>query len=50
MVQKNGLGIVLDKSNDINVISLEKRYDYTDKVLDILLKGTTEKEKKTNKK
>lgn len=50
MSEKNGLGIVLDKSNDINVIFLQKRYDYTDKVLDILLKGTTEKEKKTNKK
>ncbi|MCW3170178.1 OmpH family outer membrane protein [Chryseobacterium sp. 09-1422] len=50
MVQKNGLGIVLDKSNDINVISLEKRYDYTDKVLAILMKDTEEKDKKTNKK
>ncbi len=50
MIQKNGLGIVLDKSNDINVISVEKRYDYTDKVLDILLKGSTDKEKKSNKK
>lgn len=50
MSEKNGLGIVLDKSNDVNVIFLQKRYDYTDKVLDILLKGTTEKEKKNNKK
>lgn len=50
MSEKNGLGIVIDKSNDMNVIFLQKRYDYTDKVLDILLKGTTEKEKKTNKK
>lgn len=50
MSEKNGLGIVLDKSNDVNVIFLQKRYDYTDKVLDILLKGTTEKEKKSNKK
>lgn len=49
MSEKNGLGIVFDKSNDVNVIFLQKRYDYTDKVLDILLKGT-EKEKKTNKK
>lgn len=46
MSEKNGLGIVLDKSNDVNVIFLQKRYDYTDKVLDILLKGTTGKEKK----
>lgn len=46
MSEKNGLGIVLDKSNDVNVIFLQKRFDYTDKVLDILLKGTTTKEKK----
>ena len=36
---KNSLGIVLDKSNNISVIYLEKRYDYTDKVLDLLLKN-----------
>jgi len=48
MSEKNGLGIVLDKSNNVNVIFLQKRFDYTDKVLDILLKGT-EQEKKTNK-
>lgn len=41
--EKNGLGIVLDKSNNVNVIFLQKRYDYTDKVLDLLLKGTTGK-------
>ncbi len=46
MSEKNGLGIVLDKSNDVNVIFLQKRFDYTDKVLDILLKGTTGKDKK----
>lgn len=50
MSDKNGLGIIFDKSNDVNVIYLKKTYDYTDKVLDILLKGTTEKEKKSNKK
>lgn len=48
MSEKNGLGIVFDKSNDVNVIFLQKRYDYTDKVLDILLKGT-DKEKKSSK-
>ncbi|ASK32763.1 molecular chaperone Skp [Chryseobacterium sp. T16E-39] len=48
MSEKNGLGIVIDKSNNISVIFLQKRYDYTDKVLDILLKGT-EKKEKTNK-
>ena len=37
--EKNSLGIVLDKSNNISVIYLEKRYDYTDKVLDLLLKN-----------
>ncbi|MCP2037494.1 OmpH family outer membrane protein [Chryseobacterium sp. HSC-36S06] len=45
--EKNSLGIVLDKSNNISVIFLEKRYDYTDKVLDLLLKnsGTKSPEK-----
>lgn len=38
--EKNALGIVLDKSNNISVIFLEKRYDYTDKVLDLLLKNS----------
>lgn len=41
--EKNGLGIVLDKSNNISVIFLEKRYDYTDKVLDLLLKNSPSK-------
>ncbi len=50
MSEKNGLGIVLDKSNNVNVIFLQKRFDYTDKVLDILLKGTDKKEKTNNKK
>ncbi|MCX8522961.1 OmpH family outer membrane protein [Chryseobacterium formosus] len=50
MSEKNGLGIVLDKT-DNNIIFLQKRNDYTDKVLDVLLKGTGDKkEKKTNKK
>lgn len=49
MAEKNGLGIVLDKSNNISVIFLQKRYDYTDKVLDILLKGTDKKEKTNSK-
>ena len=39
MSEKNSLGIVLDKSNNISVLYLEKRYDYTDKVLDLLLKN-----------
>lgn len=41
--EKNSLGIVLDKSNNISVIFLEKRYDYTDKVLDLLLKNNSGK-------
>lgn len=44
--EKNSLGIVLDKSNNISVIFLEKRYDYTDKVLDLLLKNTGTKNEK----
>ena len=43
MSEKNSLGIVLDKSNNISVIFLEKRYDYTDKVLDLLLKNSGNK-------
>lgn len=48
--EKNTLGIVLDKSNNISVIFLDKRYDYTDKVLDLLLKnsGTKATERKTS--
>ncbi|WP_370900558.1 OmpH family outer membrane protein [Chryseobacterium gossypii] len=45
MSEKNGLGIVLDKTNN-NVLFLQKRFDYSDKVLDILLKGTEKAEKK----
>ena len=44
--EKNTLGIVLDKSNNISVIFLDKRYDYTDKVLDLLLKNSGNKDKK----
>ncbi|CAI8919557.1 outer membrane protein [Chryseobacterium sp. IT-36CA2] len=49
MSEKNGLGIVLDKSNNISVIFLQSKYDYTEKVLSILLKGTDKKEKTTSK-
>ena len=41
--EKNSLGIILDKSNNISVIFLEKRYDYTEKVLDLLLKNSDRK-------
>ncbi|QCX53307.1 OmpH family outer membrane protein [Elizabethkingia sp. JS20170427COW] len=50
VVEKNSLGIVLDKSNNISVLFLDKRFDYTDKVLDVLLKNDPEaKTKKTKK-
>ncbi|WP_228409767.1 OmpH family outer membrane protein [Chryseobacterium sp. T16E-39] len=42
--EKNGLATVIDKT-DNNVIYLEKKYDYTEKVLDILLNRTPEPEK-----
>jgi outer membrane protein len=44
MAEKNGIGIVLDKTSN-NVLFLQKRFDYSDKVLDILLKDTDKKEK-----
>ena len=47
--EKNTLGIVLDKSNNISVIFLDKRYDYTDKVLDLLLKNSGSKKTETEK-
>lgn len=47
--EKNSLGIVLDKSNNISVIFLEKRYDYTDKVLDLLLKNSNSKKSDSKK-
>lgn len=39
VVTKNSLGIVLDKSNSVNVLFLDKKYDYTDKILDVILKN-----------
>ena len=36
---KNNLGIVLDKSNNISVIFLDKKYDYTEAVLSLLGKS-----------
>ncbi|MBB5333874.1 OmpH family outer membrane protein [Chryseobacterium koreense] len=45
--EKNSLGIVLDKSNNISVIFLDKKYDYTDKVLDLLLKNSNIKKPET---
>lgn len=45
--KKNTLGIVLDKSSNMSVIFLDKRYDYTDKVLDQLLKGPSKEDTKS---
>lgn len=45
--KKNSLGIVLDKSSNMSVIFLDKRYDYTDKVLDQLLKGPSKEDAKS---
>lgn len=45
--EKNSLGTVIDKK-DSNVIYLEKKYDYTEKVLDILLNRTPQPEKIEN--
>ena len=50
VADKNTLGIVLDKSNNISVIFLEKRYDYTDKVLDLLLKNSGNKNSDSSRK
>ncbi|WP_415329238.1 OmpH family outer membrane protein [Chryseobacterium sp. MMS23-Vi53] len=49
MAEKNALGMVLDKTSN-NVLFLQKRMDYSDKVLDILLKGSETKEKSKSKK
>ncbi|WP_042722094.1 OmpH family outer membrane protein [Flavobacterium sp. B17] len=49
MAEKNGIGVVIDKTSN-NVLFLQKRFDYSDKVLDILLKDTDKKEKTKTKK
>ncbi len=45
VADRYSLGIVLDKSNNISVILLDKKFDYTDRVLDILLKDQKNKPK-----
>lgn len=45
---KNSLGIVLDKSNNISVIFLDKKYDYTDAVLNLLVKTFPKEEESKN--
>ena len=50
VAEKNGLGIILDKNSNSSVLFLDKRYDYTDKVLNLLLNKKEEKENNTIKK
>ena len=45
---KNNLGIVLDKSNNISVIFLDKKYDYTEAVLNLLGKSSPKAEETKN--
>ena len=45
---KNNLGIVLDKSNNISVIFLDKKYDYTEAVLNLLGKTSPKEEETKN--
>ena len=45
---KNNLGIVLDKSNNISVIFLDKKYDYTEAVLNLLTKTAGKVDDKKN--
>ncbi|WP_312767205.1 OmpH family outer membrane protein [Epilithonimonas sp.] len=45
---KNNLGIVLDKSNNISVIFLDKKYDYTEAVLNLLVKTLPKTDEKNN--
>lgn len=49
IAEKNSLGIILDKNSNSSVLFLDKRYDYTDKVLNLLINGKNEK-KVENKK
>ena len=50
IAEKNNLGIILDKNSNSSVLFLDKRYDYTDKVLNLLLNKKEEKENNTIKK
>ena len=50
VAEKNDLGIILDKNSNSSVLFLDKRYDYTDKVLNLLLNKKEEKENNTIKK
>lgn len=48
--EKNNLGIVIDKSNNTSVLFLDKKYDYTDNVLDLLVKNLPKTTTPDNKK
>lgn len=43
VAEKNGLGIVIDKNADVNVLYVKRLYDYTEKVLEFLTKATPKK-------
>lgn len=43
IADKNSLGIILDKNSNSSVLFLDKRYDFTDKVLALLLNKKEEK-------
>lgn len=43
VADKNSLGIILDKNSNSSVLFLDKRYDFTDKVLAVLLNRKEEK-------
>ncbi len=47
--EKNALGIVIDK-NEADVLFLQKRYDYTDKVIDVVLNNSSSSRKGNNSK
>lgn len=54
VADKNSLGIILDKNSNSSVLFLDKKYDFTDKVLAVLLNKKEEKvepkkEKETKK-
>lgn len=47
VAEKNALGIILDKNSNSSVLFLDKRYDYTDKVLAVLLNKADNNNKNT---
>lgn len=49
VAEKNALGIILDKNSNSSVLFLDKKYDYTDKVLAVLLNKSDNKDTKNTK-